>query len=147
MNNKEREQADGAACGVNQHVGHPRRARGHENLVKFVGGGVEKDQEQGAADLGPGPRRQPALPGVQRAPEQERQHGVFGQMRAFADEMVDLLDVRLRHVREEPVQEGFNEQRGVFIGLRVAGTGENDSHPHERRQPEFQKETQPGHAE
>ena len=37
---------------------------------------------------------------LQRAPEQQREHGVFGQVRAFAEDVMDDVNCRLRHVRE-----------------------------------------------
>jgi hypothetical protein len=61
--------------------------------------------------------------------------------------MVDFLDMPLRHLREEPVQKGFDEQRGVLVGPGVAGAGENQDHPRERWQPVFQKCAEFGHAE
>ena len=34
--------------------------------------------------------------------------------------MMDGLDVRLRHVRKQPVQQRLEEARGMFVGMRVA---------------------------
>jgi hypothetical protein len=44
-------------------------------------------------------------------------------------------------VGEKPAQEGFNEKRGVLIGLGIRGSRKNDRHPNQNRQPKLQKTT------
>ena len=79
-------------------------------MVEFIGGGVEKNDQDGDGGFAPAPGTRVAAYGLANgAPEQNREHGVFGEVRAFADDMMDSLDVCLGHVREQPVQEGFDE--------------------------------------
>ena len=86
----------------------------------FIGRRVEKDKQQRAADFRPRPGGQVVFRLIQRAPEKQGENGVFNDVRAFAEEVMDLLDVRLRHLGKEPVQKRFDKQRGVFVGMRVA---------------------------
>ena len=109
MKNPEHKQPHGAAGCVNQHIGETRRARGHKNLMKFVAGSVKENDEQRAADFRPRPRRQIRFGRVQRAPEQQREHGVFGEMTAFAEQMMNEFNVRLRHLRKQPAQKRFDD--------------------------------------
>ena len=147
MEKPERQQANRATGRVNENVGNLRRSRRHENLMKFIARRVKKNNQQRAADLWPRPRRQIVFRLMQRAPQQQREHGVFGQMAAFADEVMQGLNFRLRHVREEPAQKRLDEQRAVFGGFRIAGAGKNHGHPEQRRQPVFQKRAELEHTE
>jgi hypothetical protein len=87
MKNPKCRQADCAAGGINKNVGNHRRAGGNEPLVKFIGAGVEKNNEQCSNNLG-GKKKDIRL--IQQAENQQRENGVFGQMRAFAQGMMDL---------------------------------------------------------
>ena len=80
-NNPKREQTCRATGGVNEHVRHLRRARRHEDLVEFIAGGVKKDDQRARGRLPPDPGTWIIFHwSAHRAPEQQREHGVFGQM-------------------------------------------------------------------
>ena len=55
--------------------------------MKFVSGGIEKDNKQGKARMSPEPGTGWATAErfAQRAPNQQSEYGVFGQVGAFAD--------------------------------------------------------------
>lgn len=73
--------------------------------MKFIGGGVEKNNQDGDGGFAPLPRARVVWHRFAHgAPEQGGKDGVFGQVRAFAEEMMNGLDMRLGHMREEPVQ-------------------------------------------
>ena len=133
------QQSERAAGGVNENIGDQRRAIGDEALMKFVGGGVEKNHQHRAADFRPRPVRQLIFLPMQRPPDQQREHGIFGEVAAFAENMMQLGDVGRRHLGKQPPQQRFKKTRRMIVGLRVAGRRENEPHPQQRRQPEFQK--------
>ena len=68
--------------------------------------------------LAPAPGARVAADGfADGAPKKDAKDGVFREMAAFANGVVNGFDVGLAHVREEPVQEGFDESRGVGVRL------------------------------
>src|ERR1035437_10948084 len=92
----EQQQSGGAASGVNEHVRDLRRARGHKDLMKFIAGRVEKNHGERESGFRPVPRSRSIflwLP--DGAPEQQREDGVFRQMGAFAEEIMNLLNASL----------------------------------------------------
>ena len=146
-NQPKREQSRRAAGGVNEHVRNQRRSGGHKDLVKFVTGRVERDEQQCEAGFMP-------VPGTgnifhrfgQSAPEQQREHEVFGEVRAFAEIMMDFLDVRLRQMGKQLAQERFEDARRMLVGMRVTRRRKNQRHPGQHRQPVFAKRTELEHA-
>ena len=90
-------------------------------MVKFIGGGIKKNDEDGDGGFAPAPGARIAPDGFANgAPEEDGEHGVFSEVRAFAKHMMDHLDVRLSHMREEPVQERLNEPGRVGVGFGIA---------------------------
>jgi len=72
--------------------------------VEFISGGVEKNDEDGDGRLAPAPGAEIAAEGfADGAPEQGGEDGVFREVRAFSNNVMNGFDVGLRHVREEPV--------------------------------------------
>jgi hypothetical protein len=71
--------------------------------VEFIRRGESKNEEQRAADFRPGPYREVVICQVQRTPEQQGEDGVFGQVPAFANDVVNYLNVCPRHFWKEPV--------------------------------------------
>lgn len=115
------QQGQQAARGVNQYVREMRRSRGHEHLMDFIAGGINKDDEQGDRGTPPRPRARLVFYRlVQRAPKQNRQQSIFGQMRAFADNQNNVLHARFGHLRKKPMQQRRNEARGMLIRMRIA---------------------------
>jgi len=105
----ENDHADDGAGGVDEDVGDECGAGGDEDLMDFVGGGVEEDDENCDEGLAPAPGAGVAANGfADGAPEEYSENGVFGEVRAFADDVMDAFDVSLGHVGEKPVQEGFD---------------------------------------
>lgn len=106
----ERDHAGEGAAGVDENVGNHRGAGGNKHLVEFIGGGVEENDENREGGFTPVPWAGIAADGFANgAPQQGGEDGVFREMAAFAKDMVDGFDMGLRHVREKPVEEGFNQ--------------------------------------
>jgi len=77
--------------------------------MEFIGGSVEKDDEDGDGGFAPAPGAGILAHGfADSAPEENGEDGVFSKVCAFANRVVDGFDVSLRHVREQPMQEGFD---------------------------------------
>ena len=96
-NQPKREQTRRAARRVNEHVRHLRCARGHKALMKFIAGRVERDEQQHESGFTPVPGTGDVFHRLaQRAPEQQGEHEIFGEVRAFAEKMMDFLNVCFR---------------------------------------------------
>lgn len=106
----EEDHANDRARGVDEDVGNHRGTSGDEHLVEFIGGGVEENDEDGDGGFAPTPGSRVAADGFANgAPKQQGEDGVFREVAAFANCVVDGVHERLRHVREEPVQERFDQ--------------------------------------
>jgi len=80
--------------------------------MEFIGGGVGENDQDGDGGFAPAPGARVAAHRLANgAPDEGGEHGVFSEVRAFANDMMDGFDVRLGHVREQPVQEGFDDPR------------------------------------
>lgn len=146
-NHPERQQTRRATRRVNEHVGHMRCARGHKNLMEFIARGVERDEQQREVGFAPVPGTADIFHGFpQRAPEQQGQYGIFGQVRAFAGKENEPINRVRRKVREHPVQQGREDARGMFVRMRIAGCCKNQRHPDQHRQPVFAECAQLRHA-
>jgi len=105
-------------------------------LVKFIGRGVGEYDQDNDGRLAPAPRAEVVPDGFAYGPPEEpRKDGIFGEMRAFAQQMVNEMDVRPGHARKQPVEKRLNEERGMFVRVRVGGAGKNQTHPAEWQQP------------
>lgn len=110
--------------------------------MEFIGRGIEKNDEDGDGGFAPAPGTGIAAGGfADGAPEQGGEDSVFREVSAFANDVVNGFDVGLGHVRKEPVQEGFDQPRGMGVGFRIAGAEKDEGHPREREKPVFQKRT------
>lgn len=102
-----------------------------EFIEHGIDGGDEEGNEKGSADL---LLNQAQCPGKKRG-----ENRVFGQMRAFADNELDRRNCCIRNAGSEPAEERTDESRGVFRGKQIGGADEDENHPGEDRQPEFEK--------
>ena len=113
----------------------------------LVGGGINKNQANHAGDEAARPRRGARFQGVkQGAAEQEREDGVFRKMRAFAEKMMNRLDLGVWHMGKEPMQERHHNTEGVLGGMAVGGGGKNQYHPEEGWEPVPDKIPKFGHV-
>jgi hypothetical protein len=53
MKNPPGDESDGATAGINANVRKQSRPAGHETLMIFIGGGIQKNDEQRATHPGP----------------------------------------------------------------------------------------------
>ena len=102
-----------------------------EFIERGVNGGDEEGNDECSADS--------LLNQAQRPEEKRGEDRVLGQMRAFADNKLDRSNRRIRNTGSEPAEERTDEPRSVLRGEQVGGADENENHPGEDRQPEFQK--------
>ena len=132
--------ADDRTGGVDEDIGDHRGAGRDEHLVEFIGGGIKENNEDGDGGFAPTPRTGVAAGGfADCAPEEGGENGVFREVTAFPNDVVDGFDGCLSHVRKQPVKEGFDEPGGMGVGLIVAGADEDQRHPGEGQKPIFQK--------
>jgi hypothetical protein len=117
---EEKHTEDGPA-GVDEDVRDQGGAGGDEDLMDFIGGGVEEDDEDCDEGFAPAPGA-----GIVRArfpngaPEEHPEDGIFGEVRAFANGVMDGFDVVLSHVGEKPVQKRFDQAGGMAVGTGIA---------------------------
>ena len=78
--------------------------------MKLIGGGVKKNDDQCAADARPRPRRQMVSGMIERAKDEQRQDGVFGQVAALAENMVKGLHLGFRHPGKSQRSRGINRR-------------------------------------
>lgn len=89
--------------------------------MEFIAGGVELDDGKREAGLVPAPISAfVALRLADGAPREHGEDGEFGQVAAFAESVMKLLNMRLRHGREQPAHERFKINGGVARGISVA---------------------------
>ena len=108
--------------------------------MEFIGGGVEEDEEDRNGRFAPAPGAGIAANRFTNgAPEQSGEDGVFGEVTAFANGVMNGLDVRLGHVGKKPMQEWFDQPRRVRVRFSVTGADEDERHPGQRHEPVFKK--------
>ena len=105
-------------------------------MVEFIGGGVKENDADGNGGFAPAPGAG-VVPGrfAHGAPEEQGEDGIFREMSAFANDVVDGFDARLGHVREKPVQERFDNERRMLVRPGIAGAEKDQGHPKHRQQP------------
>ena len=132
----EQAQTDGAAAGINEHINDGRFAGGDKALVKFIGGCVERGDEQGDAGLRPKPGAGILPDGpAQGTPDEQAEDGVFGEVGALAHEGNEMRDGVFRQEGEKPAQERPDDAGGMLEGRGIAGRAEDERHPEKNRQP------------
>lgn len=101
----EQQQAGGGAGGINANIRDERCARKDKDLMKLVAGGIDKDVGERQSRLVPAPWTEAVVAFLRppdRAPEEQGEHGIFGQMGRFAEEMMKEFDVAIRYLRKQP---------------------------------------------
>ena len=89
--------------------------------MELISGRVEENDEDRNGGFAPTPGAGILAHGfADGAPEQGGKHGVFSEVRAFPNRVVNCFDVWLAHVGEQPVQQRFDEARGVRVGFGIA---------------------------
>lgn len=89
--------------------------------MDFIGGGVEENDGDGDPGFAPAPGARVFADGfAEGAPEEDSEDSVFGEVRAFADGVVDGFDVRVSHVGEKPAQQWFDEAGRMLVGVGIA---------------------------
>jgi len=107
-------------------------AAGDEGLVNFVHDGIARGDGKGGDPPGPAPAFAIAS---DAAINQEAENKIFGEVGAFADEMVHEIELILREPGEEPVNDRRQDVGCVFGRERVGGEREYDAGPSDGRPP------------
>lgn len=104
--------------------------------MEFIGGGIGKDNGQGETGFVPAPgARGISLRPPNGAPDEQGENGILGQVAAFAEQVVKLLDAGLREVREQPADERLKQAGGMLIRMGIGGSGKDHRHPGQDREP------------
>ena len=74
---------------------------------------------------------------ISGAPQEDRQNGVLSQVRAFANNELDLSDRFHGNIRLQPAQEWQDNSRRLFGRHQVGRTDKNEAQPDQDRQPIF----------
>ena len=78
--------------------------------MKFITGGIQGHEQQRLAGVFPMPwARLHPKPLGERAPNQDRKDGIFGQVRAFANGNNHFMNSGGLEMRKQPEQEGLND--------------------------------------
>jgi hypothetical protein len=125
---EEGEVGEEGADGVEEGIPWAGGAAGDEGLVDFVEAGVAGGDDEG----GEAPRPAPADAGAANGAEKQNgEDEIFGEVGALANDVVDVGDLAVGEVREEPAQERLDEVAGVFLREKVGGHPEDESGPEE----------------
>src|SRR4029077_12930231 len=100
--------------------------------MDFVHDGIARGDGEGSDCPGPTPAFAIA---PETAIEQETKNKILGEVRAFADEMVDEIELMRREMRKEPFHKVREDRRGVVRRKRVRREGKNNASPDHGRPP------------
>jgi len=132
---REANDGDRRAAGVDQNIVDGRAAGGDERLVVFIRSGVEGRHEDGHAGAPPiGDFGRGFVLG-DCTPEQDAEDGILCEVSAFADEEMNPVNSLHGHVREKVQQDRDEEPAGMLGGEGIRGGSENHGHPAEDRNP------------
>ena len=108
---EEGEVGEEGADGVEERVPGSGGAAGDKGLVNFVEAGVAGGDDE----CGDAPRPAPTQAGAaDGAEKQNAEDEIFGEVRALANDVVNVDDLAMRQVGKEPVDERLNEAAGVL---------------------------------
>lgn len=83
--------------------------------MDFVGRRIQCNEQDGGGSERPAPRARVVFDRLaDAAPEQQRENGVFREVRAFADAEDNRVNRLLRKVRKKPADKGSDESRGML---------------------------------
>lgn len=128
----QREQRGGRANRIQHRVVNGRTPAGHEDLMKLIGQGIRRGNQQRNARPTPPPAFAARAHG---AVEHQEVHKILGEMRALPDDVVHVVVLPLRQPRNQPAQHRLENPFRVIGGKRVRGHGENHARPDNRRPP------------
>jgi hypothetical protein len=129
---EEEKEGDQGAGGVEKRVPGGGGARGDEGLVNFVEAGIGGGDEPG----GGGPRPAPVgAAGADAAIEKNEEDEVFGEVGAFADEEMEVVDGVGGERGQEPAENGFDDGAGVEGREGVRGEKEDEKGPEDGGKP------------
>lgn len=103
-----------------------------KGLVDFVEAGIASGDKPSGKAPGPAPAFAVA---AEAAIEEEEKNKVFGEMGAFADQMVDEIEPIVTEVRKKPVDEGRENHGGMFGRKSIGREGEDEAGPEESGPP------------
>ena len=90
VENEKNEERDERSGGINEGIPCRGTARGHENLVNFVEGRVARGDEPCGQSPGPAPAvTRTAYASI----EEKKEDKVLEEMRAFADDVMDCVEL------------------------------------------------------
>jgi hypothetical protein len=122
------EGADGIEKGIVGRSG----AAGDKGLVDFVHDGIAGGDGEG----GDAPRPPPALAiAADAAVDQHAKNKIFGEVGAFADDMVNEIELVFGEVRKKPVDEGGEKACSVLGREGVGRECEDNAGPGQSRPP------------
>jgi len=122
------ERADGIEKGIVGRGG----AAGDECLMDFVHDGVACGCGESGDTPGPAP---PLAIAADAAVEQKTKHKIFGEVRAFADDVVNEIELCFGEMRVKPLHDNGENRRGVVGREGVGRESENDASPGDGRPP------------
>src|SRR5205807_1538648 len=100
---------------IEQRIVNTRCPANHERLVNFIQQGIARGDEQRAESPHPAPA---GLAAPQRAVQQQEKHKVLREMRALANDMMDVVVLTLRQPGNEPAQNRLEKPFRVIRGKR-----------------------------
>jgi len=104
---------EGSGGGVEKGIVRRGAAAGDEGLVDFVHDGIAGGDGQGGDSPGP----MPAFASASKAAkEQKAKNKILGEVRAFANDMVNQIELVRVQVRKKPFHEERENRRGVLGG-------------------------------
>lgn len=102
----ERGEGEEGADGVEQGIVRGRRTAGDESLMDLVEAAVAGGNHQRGYTPAPMPSAPPA---THRAKQQQAEHKIFGEVRAFANDVMDEIELVRGDGREKPAQDRLND--------------------------------------
>lgn len=114
------------ADGVEQGVPGGGGAAGNEGLVDFVEAGVAGGDDEGGDAPGPVPADARAADGAEK---QNAEDEIFSEVGALSNDVMDMDDLVMREVGEEPAEKRLDDAAGVVGGEDVGGHEEDPASP------------------